>query len=844
MGTATGKIYVSQNAGGSWTNISAGLDGSPVEDIITDPARGSHDAYAVTEDGVYYMADSVGASPTWVNITGGLEQLASSIFGQTYAAGSGTTAVPFDLALVLNSIAANWNYTIPNNSGSGYHPVLYVAANSGVYMSTNNGTSWTLYPDSTFGALVEGGDLPHVAVTDLSLSQGDISTASGMPALAGPYQTLTFSGALTSGSTTVTGIVDLEELTVGDFVAGTGIPSETTIVAINTTSDSITLSAKATATGEQSLSASDPMATSDPDLLLASTYGEGEFAINLAPMLFPATVAVASASGTTSDVTTVTPTIDGESEISGSGSTTWVSIIDETPGDATYGQIIGGFNPQTYDNGQSIIPNATNSTNSLGNFAITINAGAFTSDGLKTIEVETTDDAGAVSNKVTLSFTLEVPGLTPPAPPSAPTTPTLTLVTSTPGYTNTLTPELIGTTTAGATVDLYAVGSTTPLATTTANSLGNFTLTFTGTNDTTYTVDASASDSIGTSGFSSEVTFTILYGPPSTPTGFALAPTSDTGIGGDDITSDHNPVFVGTAVPYATIEMFEVVPAGQTSPIYGTAIANSSGNFSVSFSNILNDGTVSLYVEAIDPAGNVSAPSNILTVTIVSVASDYNGDSYSDAALYSRSAIGFTGILTSGSPLLTNLSSLTGLVSGAAISGTGVPSGTTISNVAATPFTGTLTTGSSLVSGLNGTTELFVGENVTGSGIPSGATIAGINNSTSITLSTNATATGPQNLRATSITLSANATASGLQSLTADVGVWLVENTADGPTNPPAFWFTSGTAFGPSDVTPFQGDFDGNGLANSPTTSPAPRPGISITLTITPSPRLRWARPM
>ena len=86
---------------------------------------------------------------------------------------------------------------------------MYVAANSGVYMSTNNGTSWTLYPDSTFGALVEGGDLPHVDVTDLGLSQGDISTASGMPALAGPYQTLTFSGELTSGSATVTGIVDL-----------------------------------------------------------------------------------------------------------------------------------------------------------------------------------------------------------------------------------------------------------------------------------------------------------------------------------------------------------------------------------------------------------------------------------------------------------------------------------------------------------------------------------------------------------------------------------------------------------------------------------------------------------
>ena len=115
--------------------------------------------------------------------------------------------MPYDLAVVLNSIAANWNYSIPNNPNNlsdGYHPVLYVAANSGVYMSTNNGTAtaWTLFPDTTFGALSEGGDLPHVDVTDLSLSQGNVATASGMPALAGPYQTLTFSGNLTSGSTT------------------------------------------------------------------------------------------------------------------------------------------------------------------------------------------------------------------------------------------------------------------------------------------------------------------------------------------------------------------------------------------------------------------------------------------------------------------------------------------------------------------------------------------------------------------------------------------------------------------------------------------------------------------
>ena len=580
VGTDTGKIYVSQNAGGSWTNISTGLDGSAVQQIITDPERGSHTAYAVTADGVYYLANSIPSAsnptPTWVNITNGLNQLAYSIFGQNYDPATDPNTIPYDLAVVLNSIAANWNYSIPNNPddlAEGYHPVLYVAADSGVYMSTTNGVAtatspaWTFFPDTTFGALSEGGDLPHVDVTDLSLSQGDIATASGMPSLAGPYQTLTFSGTLTSGSATVTGVVDIGELAVGDYVAGTGIPSGTTIQAIG--SNSITLSADATSTGEQSLNAANPSATADPDLLMAATYGEGEFAINLAPMLFPTTVGLDQSdnAGTAADgttiVTTATPTIDGESEISGFGSTTWVSIVDETPGDPTYGQIIGGFNPQTYDDGQSIVPNSSNSTDSLGNFAITIGSGVFTTNGLKTLEIYTTDDAGAVSNKVTVSFTLNVSGISSPTTPTAPTTPTLSLVTTTPGYTNSLTPELMGTTTAGAAVDLYAVGGTTVLGTATADSNGNFEITnFTGTSGTTYTLEVNATNTSVTpnltSGYSNEVTFTILTATPAAPTSFHLDPATDTGIVGDDITADRTPIFIGTAEPGETVELYEV----------------------------------------------------------------------------------------------------------------------------------------------------------------------------------------------------------------------------------------------------------------------------------------------
>ena len=80
------------------------------------------------------------------------------------------------------------------------------------------------FPDTTFGAVTAGGYLPHVNVSSLSLSLGNIDTNTGMPNLAGPYD-----------------------------------PSKAS-------------------------------ATPDPDLLLAATFGQGAFAINMGPMLFPATV--------------------------------------------------------------------------------------------------------------------------------------------------------------------------------------------------------------------------------------------------------------------------------------------------------------------------------------------------------------------------------------------------------------------------------------------------------------------------------------------------------------------------------------------------------------------------
>src|SRR5262249_19762882 len=145
-------------------------------------------------------------------------------------------------------------------------------------------------------------------------------------------------------------------------------------------------------------------------------------------------------------------------------------------------------------------------------------------------------------------------------------------------------------------------------------------------------VEAVASNSNGTSPGKGSASFTIILAKPPAPGNFSLDPNDDTGIKGDNITAVRQPHFIGTTQPNATVELFVV---GQ-STIWDTATADQTGHFSVQLPFSLTNGQISLDVEVVDLAGNTSPPSNTLPLTIVSVASDYNGDSYSDPALYSR----------------------------------------------------------------------------------------------------------------------------------------------------------------------------------------------------------------
>src|SRR5262249_35217421 len=72
------------------------------------------------------------------------------------------------------------------------------------------------------------------------------------------YTQVSFTGVLANASTSVTGLSTTTGLAVGDTVTGTGIPAGTRIVALNSSAATLTLSARATASGSQSLTVTPP----------------------------------------------------------------------------------------------------------------------------------------------------------------------------------------------------------------------------------------------------------------------------------------------------------------------------------------------------------------------------------------------------------------------------------------------------------------------------------------------------------------------------------------------------------------------------------------------------------
>src|SRR5215510_5004418 len=174
------------------------------------------------------------------------------------------------------------------------------------------------------------------------------------------------------------------------------------------------------------------------------------------------------------------------------------------------------------------------------------------------------------------------------------------------GITNDNTLTLTGTAPANSTVTIY--DGATLLGTATANVSGAWTFTTGALSDATHSFTATATDGSGNvSAASAALGVTVDTVAPGAP--IISSYSTDSGTVGDGITNDNTLTLIGTAAAGSTVSIYD----GAT--LLGAATANGSGGWS--FTTVaLADAAHSLTARAADAAGNTSAASAALTVTI------------------------------------------------------------------------------------------------------------------------------------------------------------------------------------------------------------------------------------
>ena len=278
-------------------------------------------------------------------------------------------------------------------------------------------------------------------------------------------------------------------------------------------------------------------------------------------------------------------------------------------------------------------------------------------DGTYAIEARTLDAGGGLSGpSAAISLTI----LT--SAPAAPSKPALLASDDSgaigDGITNVNRPHLIGTATAGLTVQIVdAFGNL--IGSAIANSAGAFSIqpTTAFANGTVH-LQARAIDVAGNvSAQSAAFSLTIITTPPATPAAPKLSPADDTGLV-PNRTTVRSPQFVGTAIPGDFVDLI----ASSGAVLASTTAAAGSGSYVLQPTTSFNPGVVSLSVRVRDLAGNVSQNSPALSVTIAEApAADFDGDGKTDLVTFKPSTAQWVDTYSSGSGALTATFGMTNL---------------------------------------------------------------------------------------------------------------------------------------------------------------------------------------
>src|SRR4029079_3597306 len=196
-------------------------------------------------------------------------------------------------------------------------------------------------------------------------------------------------------------------------------------------------------------------------------------------------------------------------------------------------------------------------------------------------------------------------------PPSTPVITSFSTDSGTIGdhVTNENTLTLTGTATANSTVTVYDGGVS--LGTTASDASGGWSYTTAALTDGAHNFTATEMVSGNTGGVSLALSVTVDTAAPVVPS--ITACSTDSGTVGDGITNDNTLTLTGSAEANATVKVYDGVT------LLGSVTADGSGNWSYTTAALANGGH-SLTATATDVAGNTSAASGALSVTIDAVA--------------------------------------------------------------------------------------------------------------------------------------------------------------------------------------------------------------------------------
>ncbi|MEE2730745.1 MAG: Ig-like domain-containing protein [Pseudomonadota bacterium] len=232
-------------------------------------------------------------------------------------------------------------------------------------------------------------------------------------------------------------------------------------------------------------------------------------------------------------------------------------------------------------------------------------------EGSHSITATVTDTAGNTS-LASLALAITIDTTAPAAPSSVDLAAgSDTGSSNSDNITSDTTPTITGTAEASSTVTLTSSVDGV-MGTTSADGSGNWSFTSPALTAGAHSITVTATDAVNnTSVASSALVINIDTTTPTAPSTPDLDAGSDTGSSStDNLTSDTTPTFTGTAEANSTITLTSSVDG-----VVGVATADGSGNWSVTAS-VLSSGSHNLTVYATDSAGNSSATSAALAITI------------------------------------------------------------------------------------------------------------------------------------------------------------------------------------------------------------------------------------